>query len=355
MIHRQKFPPCSAEKTTEDLTVMERGILSVNMIYKGRERRLLMRRKTFWKTAVTAVLAFILGMIPVHAQLNGGGPYGDIEGNYTWEINGKGWTVYSQNGYSWVYDDYGNRTYLDAYGNKLDGISAAAARTIAEMRLTYYGTFNGTAIYSNPNNQLFTVGADGQLYPFGGSAPQPQNNDYVMHYSYTSSSGYNIYRDDYGNYWWFSAGGIPNRWYGNNAGSWWRTDVHDYVYSFAYRSAEGYNLYRDDYGSLWWFGTGGVPHQYKEGSGSPSSNPNGRPAEINVDWRHSNTMEADGRVSTVYVNQYWQAPSNVFWAPEGMKLIGWDYAENTGYVRWKPGEWIKNTGSDLHLYPVYGR
>jgi hypothetical protein len=37
-----------------------------------------------------------------------------------------------------------------------------------------------------------------------------------------------------------------------------------------------------------------------------------------------------------------------------MHRIGWDYAENTGYVRWKPGAYIKNTGNDLSLYPVYG-
>ena len=69
--------------------------------------------------AACAVVAVASTSVSVSAKTEGLGPWGDIDGYYTWQINGKGWTVYSQNGYSWVYDDYGHRTYLDAYGNRL--------------------------------------------------------------------------------------------------------------------------------------------------------------------------------------------------------------------------------------------
>ena len=61
--------------------------------------------------ALCAVVAMAFMVTPTKAETKGLGPWGDIDGYYTWQINGKGWTVYSQNGYSWVYDDYGNRTY----------------------------------------------------------------------------------------------------------------------------------------------------------------------------------------------------------------------------------------------------
>ena len=73
-----------------------------------------------------------------------------------------------------------------------------------------------------------------------------------------------------------------------------------------------------------------------------------------MDYSRANTLSADGKSWTVYVGQYWQAPSSVSWTPAGTKLIGWDYAEGTGYVRWKPGAYIQNTGNDLTLYAVYG-
>ena len=257
-----------------------------------------------------AIMAMLVTTVPAMAAVEGGGPWGDIDGYYTWQINGKGWTIYSQNGYSWVYDDYGNRTYLDSYGNKLDGVSAAAAKTITEMKLTYYSHDNGTVVYTNPDGKLYTVDNNGHVYSYGGSG---------------------------------GGGGehVPN-----------------YVMYYTFTSADGYNVYRDDYGNSWWFGQGGIPHKYASGSGggsvTPGGNPSGKPAETNVDYSRTNVLEADGHKSIVYVGQYWQAPSTVGWAPAGTTLIGWDYAEGTNYVRWKPGAWIKNTGYDLHLFPVYG-
>ena len=307
-----------------------------------------------------AIMAMLVTTVPAMAAVEGGGPWGDIDGYYTWQINGKGWTIYSQNGYSWVYDDYGNRTYLDSYGNKLDGVSAAAAKTITEMKLTYYTHDNGTVVYTNPDGKLYTVDNNGHVYSYGGSGGGggEQVPNYVMYYTFTSADGYNVYCDDYGNYWWFGAGGTPNRYTGSSAGSYWRTDVHNYTYYYAYKSKEGYYIYRDDYGNSWWFGQGGIPHKYASGSGggsvTPGGNPSGKPAETNVDYSRTNVLEADGHKSIVYVGQYWQAPSTVGWAPAGTTLIGWDYAEGTNYVRWKPGAWIKNTGYDLHLFPVYG-
>ncbi len=307
---------------------------------------------------VACAAAMLLTTVPVMASVEGGGPWGDIDGYYTWEINGKGWTIYSQNGYSWVYDDYGNRTYLDAYGNKLDGVTAAAAKTITEMKLTYYTHDNGMVVYKNPDGKLYTVDNNGRIYSYGGSGGGGGEHvpNYVMYYTFTSADGYNVYCDDYGNYWWYSAGGIPKRYTGSHDGSYWRTDVHNYTYYYSYRSPEGYYIYRDDYGNTWWFGQGGVPHQYTSSGrgGGFNPNPSGKPAETDVDYSRSNVMEADGRRTTVHVGQYWQAPTTVSWAPASTKLIGWDYAEGTNYVRWAPGAWIKNTGYDLHLFPVYG-
>ena len=314
--------------------------------------------------SAAAVIAVTLFAAPVQAQVNGGGPYGDIDGYYTWEINGKGWTIYSQNGYSWIYDDYGHRTYLDSYGNQLYGVTASAAKTITQYKLTYYGNYNGMTVYTNPDGKLYTVSDSGQLTLVnGGNTPQPKPQptpsvgNSTFYSSYTSPQGYNIYTDDHGNTWWFAAGGIPNRWtYGYQNGSYWRTDVHNYTYYFSYRSNDGYYIYTDDYGNFWWFGSDGTPHMVKKGSGSV--NPGGQGGDANpnsgVDYSRTNTMTADGRSTTVYVGQYWKAPTTVSWCPAGTKLIGWDYAEGTGYVRWKPGASIKNTGNDLTLYAVYG-
>ena len=144
----------------------------------------------------------------------------------------------------------------------------------------------------------------------------------------------------------------PYRYYGGTAGAYWIAGISNRVYRYQYVSPAGNNLYSDDAGRLWWFDNAGA-HLYSSGS-TPSVNPSGKPAETNVDWNHTNTMWADGKSSVVYVNQYWQAPTTVSWAPQGAKLIGWDYAEGTGYVRWKPGAYIKNTGNDLTLYAVYG-
>ena len=47
---------------------------------------------------VACAAAMLLTTVPVMASVEGGGPWGDIDGYYTWEINGKGWTIYSQNG-----------------------------------------------------------------------------------------------------------------------------------------------------------------------------------------------------------------------------------------------------------------
>lgn len=154
-------------------------------------------------TAVSAaVLSVMLFMTPVQAQVTGGGPYGDIDGYYTWEINGKGWTVYSQNGYSWVYESNGARTYLDSYGNKLYGVTPAAARTITEMKLTYNSTVNGTTVYQNPNGALYTVDANGRIYAYGASpapAPAPvSGRDIVVKYAFNSADGYVVYKDPNG-------------------------------------------------------------------------------------------------------------------------------------------------------------
>ena len=326
--------------------------------------------RSFIKCIISICSVFMLALImtPVQASVEGGGPWGDIDGYYTWQINGKGWTVYSQNGYSWVYDDYGNRTYLDAYGNKLDGVSAAAAKTITQYSLTYNGVENGVIIYRNPDGKLYSVDNNGTLHYWGGGstpapapAPQPSGRHYTFFYSYTTPSGYNIYTDGYGKTWWFSAGGIPNAWtWGYPDGSYWKQGVSDYTYWYSYTSADGYYIYVDDYKNQWWFGSDGTPHLVRRGSGggqggdAPAPTPSGKPAETNVDYEHSNVMDAAGTRSTVYVGQYWQAPTTVSWAPAGTRLIGWDYAEGSNYVRWKPGAWIKNTGSDLYLYPVYG-
>ena len=298
---------------------------------------------------VAAVLFLFISMTPVQAQTQGGGPYGDIDGYYTWEINGKGWTIYSQNGYSWVYDDYGNRTYLDAGGNKLPGVSLAAARTIAEMRLTYYTTSNGVYVYSNPDGKLYTVDNNGYLYNYGSSPVTPAGKyDLVVTYVYTSSEGLDIFKDINGNLWYFGDGYYPYAYWGTNAGSYWKAGVSNRIFRYAY-IADGHTLYRDDAGRLWWFENQSA-HLYSGGGGfNPKPTPGG-----DVDYNHSNTMCVDGKNVVVYVGQYWQAPTYVSWAPDGMHLIGWDYAENTGYVRWKPGASIKNTGSDLYLYPVYG-
>lgn len=319
-----------------------------------------MLRKTLLKlTAMAgAVLVMFIIASPVQAQVKGGGPYGDIDGYYTWEINGKGWTIYSQNGYSWVYEDNGTRTYLDSYGNKLYNVTPAAAATIAQYKLTYSGTYNGVDVYANPDGKLYTVSSTGQLTLINGSNPQPApapaptSRDLVVTYVYTSAEGYNIFKDVNGSLWYFADGYYPYRWYGSNAGAYWISGISNRVYRYQYVSPAGNNLYSDDAGRLWWFDNAGA-HLYSSG-GTPSVNPGGKPAETNVDWNHVNTMWADGKSSVVYVNQYWQAPSTVSWTPQGTKLIGWDYAEGTGYARWKPGQWIKNTGSDLALYPVFG-
>lgn len=331
--------------------------------------------KTFLKlfASIAAVIAMCFTAVPVAAQTNGGGPWGDIDGYYTWEINGKGWTIYSQNGYSWVYDDYGNRTYLDSYGNKLDGASAAAAKTITQYKLTFYSYENGIAVFTNPDGKLYTVdNTTGKLtYVGGGSTPAPTPTpspdpsvpNYTFYYQFTTPSGYHIYKDGYGNYWWYSAGGIPNRWTGGFPdGSYWRADIPNFSYYYSYKSADGYYIYVDDYKNQWWFGSDGTPHLVRQGGGGSSgggtsgggSSGGGAPTPTNVDYNHTATMTADSTRQVCYVGQYWQAPTTVSWAPAGTKLIGWDYAEGTNYVRWKPGAYIKNTGSDLYLYPVYG-
>jgi hypothetical protein len=302
--------------------------------------------------AMAAIAVLMTNAAPAQAQVKGGGPYGDIDGYYTWEINGKGWTIYSQDGYSWVYDDYGHRTYLDAYGNKLDNVTAAAAKTITQYRLTYYSTVNGVTVYQNPDGKLYTVDSNGYLSQAGGSTPTPAPsvNDYTMTYIFTSPNGYNIYQDIHGNYWWFAAGGIPNRWTsGMPAGSYWKEGVGNYTYRFSYKSNEGYYIYVDDYGSTWWFSADGTPHQVTKGSGGGAGG-----FTPGVDYTRTNTLTVDGRSYVCYVGQYWTAPTTVSWTPAGKKLLGWDYAESTGYVRWKPGTSIKNTGNDLTLYAVYG-
>lgn len=318
-----------------------------------------MNKKTLFSLSsiIPAFLTLFLSIAPVQAQVQGGGPFGDIDGYYTWEINGKGWTIYSQNGYSWVYDDYGNRTYLDAGGNKLNNVSLAAAKTISEMKLVYYGTYNGTDVYVNPDGRQYTVDYYGHLYPYGSTptptpTPEIKPTDLVVTYIYTSAEGLNIYRDCNGLLWYLGEGYYPYRYYGSGAGSYWVSGVPNKVYRYVYTSSDGHPLYRDDAGRLWWFANE-TAHLYSNAP-SPAPSPTPSPVNPDVDYKHSNTMMADGKTSVVYVNQYWQAPSTVSWAPDGMRLIGWDYAEGTGYVRWKPGQWIKNTGNDLTLYPVYG-
>jgi hypothetical protein len=298
-----------------------------------------------------AVLMVFISMAPVQAQTQGGGPYGDIDGYYTWEINGKGWTIYSQNGYSWVYDDYGNRTYLDAGGNKLPGVNLAAAKTIAQMKLTYYTTSNGVYVYSNPDGKLYTVDSNGYLYNYG-TAPTPTPtptpagpNDLVVTYVFTSAEGLDIFKDVNGNLWYFGDGYFPYMYWGTSAGSYWRSGVSNRVFRYQFVDS-GHTIYSDSAGRLWYFEKNAA-HAYHNGGGfnpQPTPTPSGK----------TNTMYVDGKQSTVSVGQYWQAPSYASWAPDGMRLIGWDYAENTGYARWKPGAYIQNTGSDLYLYPVYG-
>ncbi len=298
-------------------------------------------------------IVFSLGTTPVLAQTNGGGPWGDIDGYYTWEINGKGWTIYSQNGYSWVYDDYGNRTYLDSYGNKLYNVSAAAAKTISEMKLTYYTRSGNVDVYKNPNGNLYTVDVNGRLYNFG-TVPSGQTvgkNDLVVKYAFNSADGYIVYRDMNGVLWFFGEGYYPYHYWGNSMGSYQTSGHPDKVFRYAYISSDNHPIYSDDAGRMWWFDESGA-HLYSNGGGkTPSGQVN--PGSQNVDWTRTNTMWVDGKTSVVYVGQYWAAPNSVSWCPDGMHLIGWDYAENTGYVRWKPGQFIKNTGSDLALYPVY--
>ena len=326
------------------------------------------------KVAVAAagtMLALSLFITPVKAEEVPGGPWGDIQGWYQWRINAKGQTIYSQNGVSWIYDAYGNRTYLDVHDNPIYNITPAKASTIAQMQLTYYTTDNGVDVYAAPSGVLYTIDDYGHVYQYGqsggGGGSSEHVNDYTMYYSFTTPDGYNIYGDDYGNCWWFGAGGTPNRYYGGSENSYWRTDVHNYVYRYQYKTADGYYIYRDDYGNLWWFGAGGEPHRYNgagAGAGTGSAAPgastgaaapaaSNKPAETNVDWSMINYMEADGVRTAKYVGQYWQAPTTISWRPEGTRLVGWDWAEDTGYVRWAPGAWILNTGSDLYLYPVF--
>lgn len=302
----------------------------------------MMKRISFNFSAAFAAFAmmFIIAR-PVQAQTQGGGPYGDIDGYYTWEINGKGWTVYSQNGYSWVYDDYGNRTYLDSYGNKLYNVTAAAARTISEMKLTYNSTVSGVTVYQNPEGKLYTVDANGRLSSWGGGYT-PSGKDLVVKYVFNSADGYIVYQDPYGKLWFFGDGYYPYAYWGSSVGSHWESGHPNRVFRYAY-VADNHTLYSDDAGRLWWF-ENDAAHQYHPGGFKPTPTPSGK----------TNTMWVDGKTVTVSVGQSWQAPTYVSWVPDGMRLIGWDYAEGTGYARWKPGQWIQNTGSDLALYPVYG-
>jgi len=316
----------------------------------------MIRRMLFKSAAVTAAfLCALMFMTPVQAQVTGGGPYGDIDGYYTWEVNAKGWTIYSQNGYSWVYEGNGSRTYLDVYGNKLYGASPAAAKTITDMRLMYHSTVNGVMVYKGPDGNLYTVDNNGGVYSHG-SAPAPApapapaagGRDLVVRYAFNSADGYVVYQDGNGKYWFFGEGYYPTHYWGNSIGSYQTTGHPDKIFRYA-GPADGHILYRDDAGRLWYF-ENDTAYLYR----SNGYNPNVKPAETGVDTSRSNTMWADGRSTTVYVGQYWQAPTWVSWCPDGMHLIGWDYAEGTGYVRWKPGAYIKNTGNDLSLYPIYG-
>ena len=311
-----------------------------------------MIKKMLKLSAVLSVMvATFLGTPMVQAQTAGLGPYGDIDGYYTWEINGKGWTVYSQNGYSWVYDDYGNRTYLDSYGNKLYGVTQAAAKTIAEMKLTYNSTVGGVSIYQNPDGKLYTVDSNGYLTLYGGGSVSPTTpvtkNDLIVKYVFNSADGYIVYQDVNGKYWFFGEGYYPYRYWGNSTGSHWEPGNADRVFRYSYVSSDGHTLYSDDAGRLWYFENDKAYLYSGKGKGfnpTPSSD---------VDYSRTNTMWVDGQTKVVHVGEYWQAPTWVSWSPEGMHLIGWDYAEGTGYVRWKPGAYIKNTGNDLSLYPVY--
>jgi hypothetical protein len=298
-----------------------------------------------------AFLSTLLFTTPVQANTAGGGPYGDIDGYYTWEINGKGWTVYSQNGYSWVYDDSGNRNYLDAYGNRLYGVTPAAARTITELKLTYNSTQGGVTVYQNPDGKLYTVDANGIVYAYGTApvTPPVSGNDLVVRYAFNSADGYIVYKDPYGNLWFFGEGYFPIHYWGTSAGSYQTAGNPDRIFRYAY-VADGHTLYRDDAGRLWWF-ENDTAHLYN-GKGQ-GFNPTPAPSGTDVDWKHTNTMWADGKSSTVYVGQFWVAPTTVSWCPEGTHLLGWDYAEGTDYVRWHPGAAIRNTGNDLTLYPVY--
>ena len=172
-----------------------------------------------------------------------------------------------------------------------------------------------------------------------------------MKYAFNSADGYIVYRDPYGNLWFFGEGYFPTHYWGNSYGSYQTSGNPDRIFRYAY-VADGHTLYRDDAGRLWWF-ENNTAHLYSGSGGGGGSTP--APGGSDVDWTRTNTMWADGQTSVVYVGQYWIAPKTVSWAPDGMHLIGWDYAENTGYVRWKPGAYIKNTGNDLSLYPVYSR
>ncbi len=316
-------------------------------------------KKTFIRTlaAACAVVALTGFVTPAYAQVNGGGPYGDIDGYYTWEVNGKGWTVYSQDGYSWIYDDAGRRIYLDAYGNQLNGATAAAARTITQYNLTYYNTINGVTVYSNPDGKLYTVDNNGILAVYNSGTPSnpPVNtNDLVVKYAFNSADGYIVYRDPFGKLWFFGEDYFPTHYWGNSTGSYQTSGHPDRVFRYAYVSPDGHTLYRDDAGRLWWFAND-TAHLYSgQGGGTKPAPSPSNPGSGNVDYTRTNVMDCQGVRSTVYVGQYWVTPTTVSWAPDGMKLIGWDYAENTGYARWKPGAYIKNTGSDLYLYPVYG-
>ena len=268
-------------------------------------------QKNYFTHILATVAAFLIifsgTTTTAFAQLNGGGPYGDIDGYYTWEIDRYGRTVYSQNGYDWIYDNYGNRTYISTPGSV--------------------------------------------------PAPSQSGKDLTVSYQYTSADGFDVYADPNGNLWYFANGYYPYRWYGNDRGSYIVSGVPNRTYYFDFMTSNGTNIYRDDYGNRWWFDNSGA-HLYSSGyapAPTPTVNPSGKPAETNVDWSKTATMWVDGKTDVKYVGQYWQAPTTVSWTPAGMRLIGWDYAESTGYARWKPGQWIKNTGSNLALYAVYGK
>ena len=318
-------------------------------------------RKTLKKTllnlsgVVAAVFVVFLLATPTHAQTNGLGPYGDIDGYYTWVINSNGQKVYSQNGRSWIYDNNGNRIYVDSRSN------ADTSKIISQYNLTYYTTENGVAVYRSPEGRLYTIDADGNLAirssvapvlpASGSSAPSGQSSsvqgDLVVKYVYHAADGSPVYQDPNGNLWYFANGYYPYRYWGGTAGSYWVSGTPDRTFRYSY-TADGHPLYSDG-SRLWWFASDGA-HLYGNAKGfNPPSQQN-----TNVDWSRSNSMWVNGLTITVYVGQSWQAPTYSAWCPDGMHLIGWDYAEGTGYVRWKPGQYIQNTGSDLALYPVFG-